>query len=80
MSTSKVTPGFRIQSRRCMVTLGRAIRENWQMDEATRDSIVRQLTDIVEHDVRDRWVLRASDLIVLMDAQNNARLVSEGKA
>lgn len=55
-----------------MVLLGKAIRENWQMTEACRESIVSQLKDIYTNDRRDRWRLRAMRLIQLMSEQNAA--------
>lgn len=54
-----INEGFIIGSRADMVLLGKAIRENWQMTEACRESIVSQLKDIYTNDRRDRWRLAA---------------------
>lgn len=58
-----------------MVTIGKAIRHNWQISEATKDDIIRQLGDIIKNDTRDRWRIRATKLVALMMQQNGSTAV-----
>ena len=45
------------------------------MSTEARASIVRQLSDILKRKDKPRWVLRATELMVLMDKQNTARAI-----
>ena len=74
-NTPFIRDGFVIQSRGCMVTIGKAIRENWQISETTKDDIIRQLGDIIKNDTRDRWRIRATKLVTLMMQQNGSTAV-----
>ena len=72
---ASIADGFKIESRNCMVTIGRAIREDWQISNATKDDIIRQLDDIIKNDSRDRWRIRATKLVALMTQQNRSMAV-----
>lgn len=41
----------------------------------TRASIVRQLSEILKMKEKPRWVLRATELMMLMDKQDSARVI-----
>lgn len=70
--TPEIPDGFLIESRGCMVILGKAIRQNWQMSDECKLSVVRQLQAIIEGDRPQRWKLRAARLVFLMSQQNGA--------
>ena len=75
MKHESIPPDFRIEKRSCMVLLGKAIRAGWPMSAETRESIVQQLSDILKMKDKPRWVLRATELMLLMDKQNTARVI-----
>jgi hypothetical protein len=62
--------GEAVEKRADLVLLGKAVRENWQIDDACRISIVRQLGEILESDRNHRWTFRAVKLLLLMEQQN----------
>lgn len=75
MKQESIPPDFRIEKRSCMVLLGKAIRAGWPMNAEARASIVRQLSEVLKMKDKPRWVLRATELMLLMDKQNSARVI-----
>ena len=45
------------------------------MSTETRASVLQQLGDILKMKDKPRWVLRATELMLLMDKQNTARAI-----